>query len=138
MKYFSLQRSNLSVALCLFGEKSITQEFLLKSFREYIAAKDREVLDMSLRDDFDPKIMMVMMMTMCRSFSSHASVFESPTKTTSDPSSASLPIKSSSRNRDMCYIAGLLYWMCNDVKTASKHSRGLINSTKVNDQQRRR
>ena len=57
--------------------------------------------------------------------------FESPTKTTSDPSSASLPIKSSSRNRGICYIAGLLYWMYNDVNTASKHSRGLINSTKV-------
>ena len=82
--------------------------------------------------------MMVMMMMMCRSFSSHANVFESPTKTTSDPSSASLLIKSSSRNRDMCYIAGLLYWMCNDVNTASKHSRGLINSTKLNDQQRKR
>ena len=55
MKYFSLQRSNLSVALCLFGEKSITLEFLLKRFREYIVAKDREVLDMSLRDYFDPQ-----------------------------------------------------------------------------------
>ena len=55
MKYFSLQRSNLSVVLRLFGEKSITLEFLLKSFREYIVAKDREVLDMSLRDDFDPQ-----------------------------------------------------------------------------------
>ena len=41
MKYFSLQRSNLSVALCLFGEKSITLEFLLKSFREYIVANKR-------------------------------------------------------------------------------------------------
>ena len=137
MKYFPLQRSNLSVALCLFGEKSITPVFLLNSFREYIAAEDREVLDIWLRDDLTPKIIMVMMMMMCWNFSPHSSVFESPTKTTSDPSLASLPIKSSSR-RGMCYIAGLLYWMCNDVNTASKHSRGLINSTKLNDQQRRR
>ena len=55
MKYFSLQRSNLSVALCLFGEKSITPVFLLNSFWEYFAAEDREVLDMCLRDDFDPQ-----------------------------------------------------------------------------------
>ena len=55
MKYFPLQRSNLSVALCLFGEKSITPVFLLNSFREFIAAEDREVLDIWLRDDFDPQ-----------------------------------------------------------------------------------
>ena len=55
MKYFPLQSSNLSVALCLFGEKSITPVFLLNSFREYIAAEDREVLDIWLRDDFDPQ-----------------------------------------------------------------------------------
>ena len=55
MKYFPLQRSNLSVALCLFGEKSITPVFLLNSSREYIAAEDREVLDIWLRDDFDPQ-----------------------------------------------------------------------------------
>ena len=53
MKYFSLQHSNLSAALCLFGEKSITLEFLLKSFRECITAEDREVLSMCLRDNFD-------------------------------------------------------------------------------------
>ena len=29
--------------------------FLLNSFREYIAAEDREVLDIWLRDDFDPQ-----------------------------------------------------------------------------------
>ena len=29
--------------------------FLLNSFREYFAAEDREVLDMCLRDDFDPQ-----------------------------------------------------------------------------------
>ena len=55
MKYFSLQHSNLSAALCLFGEKSITLEFLLKSFRECITAEDREVLNMCLRDNYDPQ-----------------------------------------------------------------------------------
>ncbi|XP_022800904.1 uncharacterized protein LOC111338653 [Stylophora pistillata] len=53
MKYFPLQVSHLFVASSLFGEESITPDFLLKSFREYIAEEDREVLDMCLRDDFD-------------------------------------------------------------------------------------
>ena len=52
MKYFPLQLSHLFVASYLFGEESITPEFLLKSFREYIAAEDREVLDLCLRHDF--------------------------------------------------------------------------------------
>ena len=52
MKYFPLQLSHLFVASCLFGKESITPEFLLKSFRKYTAAEDREVLDMCLRDDF--------------------------------------------------------------------------------------
>lgn len=55
MKYFPLQLSHLFVASCLFGEESITREFLLKSFREYIAAEDREVLDVCLSDEFHPQ-----------------------------------------------------------------------------------
>ena len=55
MKLLPLQRSNLSVVLCLFGEKSITPVIPLKSLREYIAAEDREVLDMCLGDDFGPQ-----------------------------------------------------------------------------------
>ena len=43
------------VASCLFGEESVTSEFLLKSFREYIVAEDREVLHTFLSDDFDPQ-----------------------------------------------------------------------------------
>ena len=42
------------MASCLFGEESISADFLLKSFREYIAAEDREVLDACLSDAFDP------------------------------------------------------------------------------------
>ena len=54
MKNFPLKFSPLFVAPCLFGEESITPDFLLASFREYIAAEDREVLDTCLSDTFGP------------------------------------------------------------------------------------
>lgn len=44
---------SLFLTSCLFGEESITPDFLLASFREYIAAEDREVLDTHLSDAFD-------------------------------------------------------------------------------------
>ena len=53
VKYFPLKLSHLFLASCLFGEESITPNFLLASFRQYIAAEDREVLDTCLSDAFD-------------------------------------------------------------------------------------
>ena len=41
--YFPLKLSQLFVVTCLFGEEDITIEFLLESFRKYIASDDREV-----------------------------------------------------------------------------------------------
>ena len=38
---------------CLFGEESISLDFFLTSFREYIAAEDGEVLDACFSDAFD-------------------------------------------------------------------------------------
>lgn len=55
VKYFHLKLSHLFLASCLFGEESITPDLLLASFREYIAAEDREVLDKCLSDAFDPE-----------------------------------------------------------------------------------
>ncbi|XP_022805826.1 uncharacterized protein LOC111342962 [Stylophora pistillata] len=55
VKYFPLKLSHLFLASCLFGEESITPDLLLASFREYIAAEDREVLDKCLSDAFDPE-----------------------------------------------------------------------------------
>ena len=52
-KYFPLQLSQVLVATCLFGEESITPELLMNSFRNYIGAEDREVLDKCLSDGFD-------------------------------------------------------------------------------------
>lgn len=54
LKYFPLKLSHLFIASCLFGEESITPEFLLESFREYIAPEDKEVLDKCMGDAFDP------------------------------------------------------------------------------------
>ena len=54
LNYFPLALSHLFIASCLFGEDSITSEFLLKSFRGYIAVEDRQVLDMCLGEEFDP------------------------------------------------------------------------------------
>ncbi|XP_068719442.1 uncharacterized protein [Montipora capricornis] len=53
VKYFPLKLSHLFFASCLFGEESITPDFLLALFRQYIAAEDREVLDTCLSDAFD-------------------------------------------------------------------------------------
>jgi hypothetical protein len=39
LHYFPLKLSQLFIASCLFGEESITPEFLLESFRDYIALK---------------------------------------------------------------------------------------------------
>ena len=54
VQYFLINLSQLFLASCLFGEESISPDFLLTSFREYIAAEDREVLDACLSDAFDP------------------------------------------------------------------------------------
>ena len=52
-KYYPLQLSSLFMALCLFGEESISEEFLLSSFKEYISAEDQDVLEECLGDNFD-------------------------------------------------------------------------------------
>jgi hypothetical protein len=54
LQYFTLKLSQLFIASCLFGEESITPEFLLESFREYIASEDKEILDSCMSDAFDP------------------------------------------------------------------------------------
>ena len=51
--YFPLQLSTLFLLSCLFGEESITPEFLLASFKDYIPAEDQEVLDECLGDSFE-------------------------------------------------------------------------------------
>ncbi|KAJ7348201.1 hypothetical protein OS493_039557 [Desmophyllum pertusum] len=76
VKYFPLKLSHLFLASCLFGEESITPDFLLASFREYIAAEDREILDTFLSD--------ALMITtkMHLNSSRHSSASGCPTKTT--------------------------------------------------------
>lgn len=44
-KYFPVSLSNAFLALCLFGEESISSDFLLVSFRFYITADERETFD---------------------------------------------------------------------------------------------
>ena len=51
--YFPIQLSPLFIASCLFGEECITTEFVLTSFKDYIAAEDQETLDQCLSPDFD-------------------------------------------------------------------------------------
>ena len=53
VQYFPINLLQLFLASCLFGEESVSPDFLLTSFREYIAAEDREVLDACLSDAFD-------------------------------------------------------------------------------------
>lgn len=54
VQYFPINLSQLFLVSFLFGEDSISPDFLLTSVREYIAAEDREVLDACLSDAFDP------------------------------------------------------------------------------------
>ena len=54
-KYFPVQLSQAFILCCLFGEDSMDKEFLLKSYRCYVAPDDRKVLDMAMAQskDFD-------------------------------------------------------------------------------------
>ena len=52
-KYFPLNLSKLLVAVCLFGDEVINDDFLLKSFRDFVAAEDRQVLDSCFMDSFE-------------------------------------------------------------------------------------
>ena len=52
-RYFPLPLSRAFVALCLFGEESITSDFLLSSFRLYISEDERETLEKCLEESFD-------------------------------------------------------------------------------------
>ena len=45
--------SRAFVTLCLFGEESITSDFLLSSFRLYISEDERETLEKCLEESFD-------------------------------------------------------------------------------------
>ena len=52
-RYFPLPLSRAFVALCLFGEESITSDFLLSSFHLYISEDERETLEKCLKESFD-------------------------------------------------------------------------------------
>jgi hypothetical protein len=54
VNYFPIELSQLFVISCLFGEESISKEFLLKSFHFYVAADDQKVLDVLLSKEFNP------------------------------------------------------------------------------------
>ena len=52
--YFPLKLSQLVINTCLFGEESFSREFLMASFRSFVASDDRVVLDICLGGDFNP------------------------------------------------------------------------------------
>ena len=52
-KYFPLNLSKLLIAVSLFGDEVINDDFLLKSFRDFVAAEDKQVLDNCLMDSFE-------------------------------------------------------------------------------------
>ena len=52
--YFPLKLSQLVINTCLFREESFSREFLMASFRSFVASDDRVVLDMCLGGDFNP------------------------------------------------------------------------------------
>lgn len=45
VSYFSVALSSAFLASCLFGEESISEEFLLASFRFHLTADEREIFD---------------------------------------------------------------------------------------------
>ena len=42
------------MVLCLYGDDVMTSETLIKSFRQFLATKDREALRKCLGEDFEP------------------------------------------------------------------------------------
>ena len=50
--YFPVQLSSMFIASCLYGEECITTEFVLSSFKDYIAAEDQDTLEQCLHPDF--------------------------------------------------------------------------------------
>lgn len=51
-QYFPVSLSNAFLASCLFGEESISSDYLLKSFRSHITADEREIYDKVQNGDF--------------------------------------------------------------------------------------
>ena len=51
-RYFPLSLSVGFLIVCLFGEGSVSEEFLLTSFRQYISDDERETFDKCFEDDF--------------------------------------------------------------------------------------
>lgn len=47
-KYFPLKLSPVIISMSLFGEESLSRQFLLDSFRAYLTVDDRRVLDTCL------------------------------------------------------------------------------------------
>lgn len=52
-RYFPLPLSRAFVALCLFGEESMTSDFLLSSFKLYISEDERETLQRCLEETIE-------------------------------------------------------------------------------------
>ena len=52
-RYFPLPLSRAFVALCLFGEESMTSDFLLSSFKLYISEDERETLQKCLEEKIE-------------------------------------------------------------------------------------
>ena len=52
-KYFPLPLSRAFIALCLFGEESMTSDFLLSSFKLYISEDERETLQKCLEEKIE-------------------------------------------------------------------------------------
>ncbi len=53
LRYFPLRISPVIVCTCLFGEESLTKQFLLDSFRVFLTQEDRTVFDTCLGEDCD-------------------------------------------------------------------------------------
>lgn len=49
--YFPLMLSKTFMTHCLFGENVITQDMLMKSFRQYVSESERSVIDKCLKSD---------------------------------------------------------------------------------------
>lgn len=54
LKYFALRISPVIICTCLFGEESLTKQFLLDSFRAFVTQEDRMVIDECFTDDCNP------------------------------------------------------------------------------------
>ena len=122
--YIPLNLCHLFVAMCLYRDHVITSETLIKSFRQFLATKDREALEKCLSDDFNPNDEDVLDLLTSLKW------FKAPSKNI-EAIIINLPIRNLSRSQEMESTAGVQFSWYYALKKTFSPSRNSTSFTKV-------